>query len=201
MKLAYAGPKETISAFGVDFKSGKEDKHVYIQPAMQIFKALHHQYEKGIIYHQDVESFKHDDEMILQELFEYDPDLHLNSLSELKAYEEELDLEIEEVSLHKELNEAEQTALKNNLILMKNYRKQRRYNRIIYTALIEMIVDDIFEHKIKQINAPFNERFWHILQTIQGELSNHNRRSIGSNLETHDDDELITIILEINTIL
>jgi hypothetical protein len=83
---------------------------------------------------------------------------------------------------------------------MKNYRIQRAFNKTVYTKLIEIIVDDIFIHKLKEINAPFNERFWHIFQTIQGELSNHNHRSIGSKLDILHDDDYLSISLKINSI-
>ncbi len=84
---------------------------------------------------------------------------------------------------------------------MRDYRVQRETNKVIYKTLIEIIVDDIFENRLKGINAPFNERYWHILQTIQGgELSNHNKRSIGSVLDIVHKDNTITISLKINSI-
>jgi Tfp pilus assembly pilus retraction ATPase PilT len=38
--------------------------------------------------------------------------------------------------------------------------------------IIEIIANIIKEHKIKDISSPFNEKFWHVMQTIQGQLSN-----------------------------
>jgi hypothetical protein len=35
-------------------------------------------------------------------------------------------------------------------------------------------------HKIKELDTPFNEKFWHILQTIEGKLSLH---KVSSNLK------------------
>lgn len=82
---------------------------------------------------------------------------------------------------------------------MKKYRLQRETNKIIYNHLIEIIVDDIIIHQLKNISAPFNEKFWHVFQTIQGELSNHHKRSIGSNLDIEHKEPFI-ISLKINSI-
>ena len=35
-------PKEMISIHGISFKSGKDDKYVYINPAIEIYHAIHH---------------------------------------------------------------------------------------------------------------------------------------------------------------
>ena len=83
---------------------------------------------------------------------------------------------------------------------MKNYRIQRETNKIIYYELIKIIVDDIFEHKIKVINSVFNERYWHVFQSLEGELSNHNHKSIGSTIDTIHDENTIRIRLNINSI-
>ena len=65
-----------------------------------------------------------------------------------------LDEEIENVNHFKDLTPDEQKIYKNNLIIMKNYRIQRETNKIIYNHLIEIVVDDIIEHKLKNISAP-----------------------------------------------
>ena len=54
---------------------------------------------------------------------------------------------------------------------MKDYKIQRAINKIYYFHIVELIADIIKSHKIRDISTPFNEHFWHILQTLQGQLS------------------------------
>jgi len=199
MKLEYTGPKEIISPHGIDFKSGKDDKYVYIYPAMQIHDAIHHEYRTGAIYSYDIEEKKSNNTELLNKILNLNSSIKNNCVSEINDYEKYLDNEIEDVKIHKEYNEIEKDVYKKNLIIMKKYRMQRETNKIIYNHLIEIIVDDIIIHKLKELNTPFNERYWHILQTIQGELSHHKKRSIGSTLDAIHK-EIITISLKINSI-
>lgn len=200
MKLKYAGPKEIISPHGIDFKTGKDDKYVYIQPAIEIYNAIHHDYKLNTIYTHKIEKKSLSDEEILNQIIKLNPKLKNICEEEIIILENYLDDEISNVYQHKEYNDIEKDIYKKNLIIMKNYRLQRETNKIIYNHLIEIIVDDIFEHKIREINTPFNEKFWHIFQSIQGELSHHNKRSIGSKLITKHIDNEIVINLEINAI-
>ena len=200
MTIKYTGPKEIISAQGISFKNGKDDKYVYIYPAYQLYKAIHHEYEKGHIYSHNIEGKRMGDNELVNEILKLRPELKQVCEQEVNRLMDELDSEIEKVNAHKEYNEEEKKVFKNNLIIMKNYRVQRETNKVIYYTLIKIIVDDIIEHKLKEINSPFNERYWHILQSIQGELSNHNHRSIGSDLDTNHNTDDIRIILRINSI-
>lgn len=199
MELKYTGPKEIISCHGIDFKDGKEDKYVYISYAMQLYYAIAHEYEKDRVYTFSVDKELLANKIILEKITSLKPDFEVNCREKIIELEVALNKEIDEVKDYTELEPEELEAFKNNLIIMKDYRKQRETNKIVYEHLVEIIVDEIFEHKLKQISTPFNEQFWHVLQTIQGELSNHEKRSIGSELEVSEDEPII-IMLKINPI-
>jgi len=200
MKLKYTGPKELISPHGVSFKRGKDDKYVYIHPAIQIYNAIHHDYEKDKIYTLNIEGKRLNDEELTEKILLLRPEFKKYFEEQVDDIKDYLDQEIDSISGLNEFSEEEKKIYKSNLIIMKNYRIQRAFNKAVYTKLIETIVDDIFIHKLKEINAPFNERFWHIFQTIQGELSNHNHRSIGSKLDILHDSDYLSISLKINSI-
>jgi len=199
MQLEYTGPKEIISPSGINFKNGKDDKYVYIYPAMQIYNAIHHNYEKGIIYTHNIEGKRLNNQELLNEILSFKDDFQEHCKNKISKFKLFLEEEINNTKNHTEYTKEEQQVYKNNLIIMKKYRIQRETNKIIYNQLIKTIVDDIFTHKLKELNTPFNERFWHTLQSIQGELSNHEKRSIGSQLDTIHN-ETITISLKINSI-
>lgn len=199
MKIEYIGPKEVVSAHGINFKSGKDDKYVYIYPAMQIYDAIHHDYEKDKIYTHNIEGKRLNDTELLTKIISLNDSIYANIKQEIFELEKFLDDELNHVQNHNELSNEEKKVYENNLKIMRNYQMQRGTNKAVYRNLVELIVDNIFEHRLKEISTPFNERYWHILQTIQGELSNHNGRSIGSELDL-EHNEKITIKLKINSI-
>lgn len=199
MQLKYVGPKEMISPHGISFKTGKDDKYVYIKSAMQIYNAIAHDYEKDVIYHHNIKELDESDEQVLNRILNLQTNLEHTCQKEVKELEVILDKEIQDAKESNDLNVEERSVYRTNLIMMKNYRLQRETNKIIYRHIIDAIVDVIIKNSIKNINTPFNEKFWHVLQTIEGDLSNHHGKSIGSKLDSNHDDP-ITMSLTINTI-
>lgn len=198
MKLEYIGPKAMISPQGISFKTGKDDKFIYLDYAMQIFKAINHDYKNNIIYHHDIEQRTFSADEILATLRGAIDDIDSTLEDEIKSYKASLTSEIEEVDLDKTLNQDEKISLKNNLIIMQSYRTQRFKNKLAYEHLIEAISRAIYDNKLREVSAPFNERFWHIMQTIQGYLSAMYK--VNSTVDTVTDDDKITIVLKMNKI-
>lgn len=199
MKLEYIGPKAIISPQGISFKTGKDDKYTYLNFAMQIYKALNHDYEKNRIYHHNIEDSNYSAAQIEEVLKDERPDIINTVKTELSQYNLSLEEEIKKVTHDATLSKEESSALKNNLIIMQSYRRQRFQNKIAYEHLIEIISDEVLKHKLQEVNTPFNEKFWHILQTLQGVLvSKHN---INSTLDTNtNEDGFISVILKIDKI-
>ena len=112
MQLKYTGPKEIISPHGVDFKDGKEDKYVYVTPAIEVFYAINHDYEKNRVYTHSVEKKYLEDTIVLAKILELNPKLEYKCNEEIEKLEEELDKEIEEVKEHTELVPEEQLPLR-----------------------------------------------------------------------------------------
>jgi uncharacterized protein YbcI len=90
---------------------------------------------------------------------------------EIVLYEQHLNQEIKDIQLKDNLNIIEKDIFIKNLQLMYDYRLQRAKNKIFYHHIIETIVETIHNHNIKKIQTPFSERYWHILHTIEGEIS------------------------------
>lgn len=198
MKLEYIGPKAMISPNGISFKTGKDDKFVYLDYAMQIFHAINHDYKNNIIYHHDIEQRTFSADEILTTLRSTISGIDTQLEEELKSYKESLTQEIENVKLDKTLNQDEITSLKNNLIIMQPYRTQRFKNKLAYEHLVESICTAIYDNKLQEVSAPFNERFWHIMQTIQGYLSSMYK--VKSTVDTVTDDDKIAIVLKMSKI-
>ena len=199
MELKYIGPKAMISERGISFKDGKDDKYVYINNAIQVYQAINHEYDKDTLYHHHLKPIEYSSNDVFKALKDSIENFEHTILDELKGYKNYLQTQEEEVQNRNNLNKDEKMAFVNNLKIMREYRTQRFINKHVYEHIIQAIATKIVEHQLHEIQTPFNERFWHILQTIEGWLSSE--YNINSTLETkHTEDENIIIVLHIHKI-
>jgi hypothetical protein len=168
MIIKYAGPRPEISQHGIQFKEGKEDKYVYLMISLQILKSIDHNHNNNQTYNYDISTQRLSDSEMTSIMKKYDPKIEEHIKSEIDGYEKHLDQEIEHINSRVNLANIEKEAWVNNLKLMKEYRMQRGINKIYYMHSIDYIKKVILREKIKQIDTPFYEKFWHVLQTIQG---------------------------------
>ena len=194
MKIKYIGPKVVISHLGISFKEGKEDKYNYLLSSFQILKAIKHEYIKDTLYNFNLENNISDTNILEEVLAFKDNSIEINK--KIKSFEEFLEIEVKDLKVHhSSLNDIELDIYKKNLLLMKNYRKQRQINKIIYEFLINEIADFIKLNEIKDLETPFNERFWHVLQSIEGSLE---EKKITSQLDTKIKNDSMIIYLLIS---
>ncbi len=195
MKLEYAGLKPVINEHGVSFKDGKEDKFIYLSFAIDILNAIDHTYEQKKKYSHQLNTNTLSPNEILDVLLNFHPDLEEVMNKEIDSYTKHLDSEEEAVNNRTILSKIEKDTFIANLKLMRKYKTQRAKNKIFYFHCIETIVEVILKYKIKELDTPFNERFWHILQTIEGNLSTH---KISSNLKMIEENNVLKAMLLIN---
>jgi hypothetical protein len=195
MKLEYAGLKPMISEHGVSFKDGKEDKFIYLPFAVDILNAIDHDYTQKRTYSHQVNAKSLSPNEIIDILLKYHPDLENTIDNEIISYLLHLDTEETEIEERTHLSKIERDTFIANLKIMRNYKIQRAKNKIFYFHCIETIIEIILKYKIKELDTPFNERFWHILQTIEGNLSKH---KIASNLKMMNEDDNLKAMLTIN---
>lgn len=194
MQIKYIGPRVVISHLGLSFKEGKNDKYTYLKAAMQILKAIKHEYIKDTIYNYDMED-NSSDSSILEEVLKFNNN-HVSINEKIKEFDNFLENEIKDLHIHFPiLKEEELLIYRKNLELMKEYRKQRKINKTIYEALVGEISSYIISNEIKDLETPFNEQFWHVLQSIEGSLSN---KKTSSKLDTKIQNDNIIIYLLIS---
>ena len=192
MKLEYAGLKPIINEHGVSFKDGKEDKFIYLSYAIDILMAIDHTYEKKKQYSHILQEQRLNPDEIMTVLLRHHPELEGTMNKEIESYKRHLKEEEEAVQNNPVLNEIEKETFISNLEIMRDYKVQRAKNKIFYFHCIETIVETILKYEIKEIDTPFNERFWHILQTLQGELSSN---KISSTVKIDKEDGLKAMLL------
>ena len=191
MELKYVGLKPVISEHGISFKDGKEDKYVYLSFAIDILIALDHNYVHDVKYSHTVNEQRLAPNEILEILLKSHPNLENTMDEEISAYMIHLDKKEEDINNQTHLSEIEKQTYIANIRIMRDYLIQRAKNKIFYIHCIDTIAQSIIHHKIKELNTPFNEKFWHILQTLEGKLSFH---KVSSNLKV----ENLKAILNIN---
>lgn len=197
MKISYVGPKVLFTRHGVDFDNNKEDKYVYLNIALQIHKALDHNYNIGEKYIYDINSKRLNDDEILSFVKDSFPEHNELFTEAAKSAKEYLENEIEKVEKLKNTLEAiEYEGWKKNIALMENYVKQRQFNKKIYYAIINLIVKNLKHFSIKEINAPMFQTFSHVFHSIQGALK-QKPDAKSSNLEIYEKDGVIMLKLNI----
>ena len=194
MKVEYVGQKPIINEKGVFFKEGKEDKFIYLTFAIDILNAINHEYTANKKYSSEINHKNLSANEILDIILRFHPNLEETMNKEINSYLIHLDKEEKAVS-QSSLCQIEKDTYISNLKIMRNYKIQRAKNKIFYFHCIETIVELILKHKIKELDVPFNEKFWHILQTIEGNLSKH---KISSSLKIPKESNKLTMKLSIN---
>ncbi len=170
MKIKYVGPRPEISEHGVTFKTGKEDKYVYLSVAVQILIALDKNCKDEKTYSYSTSQRDLSDIEMLDTMLRFEPTLEQSVIAEKEAYAKHLDEEIAHIEHRKHMNPLNKEIFINNYKIMKEYRLQRAVNKMYYMHCIKEIVDVIKKEHIKEIDAPFQEKYWHVLQTIEGAL-------------------------------
>lgn len=197
MTIQYSGPRPVISQHGIGFKDGKEDKYVYLIIATQILVAIDKDYSEKDSYSYDTTTKRFSNDELQQIMLSYEPDLKEKVIQEEINYEKHLDEEIAQINSKTDLKQIEVEAWVNNLKIMKKYRIQRAVNKIYYQHCVHDIAKVIKRERIKEIDTPFFEKYWHVLQTIQGALS-EGRDSVGSDMKVESTNKGMIAKLFIN---
>jgi hypothetical protein len=192
MTIKYVGPRAVISQHGVEFKDGKEDKFVYLMIAVQILVAIDKKYENKKFYQYDEDTKRFTNQEILDILHKYEPNIEEKIKKEIDTYIAHIKHEKEMVSLNSVISDTEKEIWIKNIDIMTQYRIQRAINKIYYIHCIKHIDKIIIREKIEKIITPFYEKFWHILQTLQGGIEiGNNSHHTSLDIFTKDDDKMM----------
>ncbi|NLO17941.1 MAG: hypothetical protein GX118_07105 [Arcobacter butzleri] len=170
-KIKYSGPRPMISQYGIEFKDGKEDKYVYLMISAQILKAIDKDFDKQSHYSYDLSTKRIADDELVNILLSHEQSIEERVEKEASLYEQKLEDEIENIRNLVSVNGIEKEVWIKNLEIMKEYRSQRAINKIYYIYSIKEIIDIIRREKIKVIDVPFYEKYWHVLKSIEGQIN------------------------------
>lgn len=198
MKLQYVGPKVNISKTGIDFDNNKEDKFVYLNIALQLLKALDHEYISDKIYTYDTNSKYLDQNDIEKMVYQYCDNIDSVSAEAKEAVKHYLNYEIKRAQDSKMLHDDEKTALINNLTIMQSYMIQRTVNKTVYYCIINKLADIMKKDNIDYVIVPMFQKFAHVFHSVQGVLRNQ-KAPIDSKMEVYEEDGKLLAKLDIQT--
>jgi len=170
MKIKYAGLRPIISQHGISYKEGKEDKYVYLLTALEILQDIDNDFEVKKSYIKYISKNNLEEKQFHSILQKYDIHLEDEANEEIQNYKEKIKLEIKKVNEMKTITQIEKDVWCNNINLMSSYRIQRAINKIYYFHCINDIKTIIRHKRIKEIDLPFSEKYWHVAQSIKGAL-------------------------------
>ncbi|QKF73346.1 hypothetical protein AFAEC_1181 [Aliarcobacter faecis] len=191
MKFEYIGFRPIISQKGISFKQGKDDKYIYLPYAYELLDTVNSDYDVNKSHSYSIKIDKSNIDKLYKELLALNPNLKEDINSKLEEYKKQIEIKHNEIENRKNLSEIEKNIYLNNLKYMKDYRINRAKNKIFYYSAIYNIANLIRNKKIKKLDIPFNEKFWHTLKTLQGVLS---AEKVNSNLTTYEKDGNIHLL-------
>ena len=195
-KIKYVGPRVEVSNHGVTYKKSKEDKYVYLMSALEILKNIDNDDERKKLYDQHFDN-KAVEEAIRSILKCHEEDVEENVKEEECQYEEKIKHEIETVRNLPHLTDIDKEVWIKNITLMKEYKIQRAVNKRCYIHCIHNITELIKHNNIKEITAPFNKNFFHVLNSICGALITGKPSLNAKVLEENDKDNNMVVKLSI----
>jgi hypothetical protein len=170
LKVKYVGPRVEVSHHGIHYKKDKEDKYVYLMVALEILKDIDNDYEKQVAYSHCFEKHTLDESEVHTILKKYEEDVETHAHAEYTRYEEKIAHELAFVKGLATLSTLEKDVWMKNIELMKSYRLQRAINKIYYEHCIKNIRELIIHKKIKELITPFNKDFFHVINSLKGQL-------------------------------
>lgn len=168
--LKYVGPKPHISHTGIDFDHNKEDKYIYLHVAVELVKALSHDYFEDKKYFYTVTQVDFTPEVLMDELKSVCPNLDDLIKRENFDIEDEIEENMQRAHQNRVLTDEEKTILENNISIMHDYMVQRAINKSVYYCIVGVLAEQLKKHHIDYIIVPMFPKFLHVLRSAQGVL-------------------------------
>lgn len=196
MQLKYVGPKPIISHHGVTFDNNKVDKFDYLNIVLQLLKALDHDYMEEKTYTYDTSTKRLDNKMLINELYNFCPDIDAVVEDRDHIIEEDIAKEIQDAKENTVLSAIDKETLENNITIMHDYLVQRAINKSVYYYAIEVLANLVRKHHLEYIVVPMYEKFVHILHSLQGVLKKQ-KYPLDTKLDIYQEDGTLLAKLEI----
>jgi hypothetical protein len=182
MHIEYVGPKPIVDNHGITFDKSEPDRYVFLYAVVELLEIIEECVslptcsisDDGVV---DISQAKGiyfaDDELI--QLVKKHCDSNLENIIEKKENRtQELIQKLKnEVYQNQTLQEDDKTAWIGNIDVMKEYYMQFIQNEIVYECLLNVLADDIYKKKIKEIKFSLGKNYGFVFSYLQNVLSEH----------------------------
>lgn len=196
MKLNYAGPKPLISQSGVEFDLNKEDKYVYINLAIQILKAIDHEYYEDRKYFYRTETARISPELLEAEVKQYCENFDQIVEEQRAVIKEKLEEEIQRIQESTVHTEIDKEIYLKNFKMMYEYLEQRSINKRVYYCIIEKLGEVVKKDNLDYIITPMYQTFVHILHSVEGVIAEQ-KFPMDTKMEIFTEDSKLYVKLDI----
>ncbi|MEA3372303.1 MAG: hypothetical protein U9Q62_01310 [Campylobacterota bacterium] len=196
MQLQYVGPKVEITKNGVDFDMNKEDKYVYLNIAIQLIKALQHDYLPERVYTYSADNMRLSNHEINDLVTQYCPNISTSIAKVEKETKMYIANTIERIKKNTILHEDEKKAYLKNIELMRDYITQRTINKAAYYCVVEQLAEQLKNENIDYVIVPMFQKFSHVLHSAQGVLRRQ-KFPIDSKIEIYVEDGKLLFKLDV----
>ena len=196
MQIKYVGPKPIISKTGISFDSQYDDRYTYLNIAVQLLKALDHEYFEDKTYKYAVDSGRLKDSDIVDGLKEYCGNLDHAVEEGIKAEQTLIDDELKRAKENKSISELEREALIKNIRMMESYRLQYATNEKLYNCAVQRLATYVKQDHIDYVIVPMFQRFAAVLHSVQDELANQ-KFPIDTRMDIYEEDGKLMAKMEV----
>ncbi|MEE8589407.1 MAG: hypothetical protein V3S80_08710 [Sulfurimonadaceae bacterium] len=196
MQIKYVGPKPIISKTGISFDSQYDDRYTYLNIAVQLLKALDHEYFEDKTYKYAVDSGRLKDSDIVDGLKEYCGNLDHAVEEGIKAEQKLIDDELKRAKENKSISELEREALIKNIRMMESYRLQYATNEKLYNCAVQRLATYVKQDHIDYVIVPMFQRFAAVLHSVQDELANQ-KFPIDTRMDIYEEDGKLMAKMEV----
>lgn len=196
MQIKYVGPKPIISKTGISFDSQYDDRYTYLNIAVQLLKALDHEYFEDKTYKYAVDSGRLKDSDIVDGLKEYCGNLDHAVEEGIKAEQKLIDDELKQAKENKSISELEREALIKNIRMMESYRLQYATNEKLYNCAVQRLATYVKQDHIDYVIVPMFQRFAAVLHSVQDELANQ-KFPIDTRMDIYEEDGKLMAKMEV----
>ena len=196
MQIKYVGPKPLIYKTGISFDSEYDDRYTYLNIAVQLLKALDHDYFEDKTYHYAIDSSRLRDNDILDGLKEYCGDLEATVKESVEKEQALIKDELQRAKENKTLTDIEREALMKNIKIMENYRLQYAINERLYNCAVERLADHVKKDHIDYVIVPMFQRFAAVLHSVQDALTNQ-KFPIDTKMDIYEEDGKLMAKMEV----
>ena len=177
MQLQYVGAKPIIDQHGVDFDKSEPDRYIFIQAVLELIEKIEACHDDSCDGSVDI-SEHHDKHFSNGELAELAKKHCSEKIEQIIADKElRLDTLISEYkqNVHDNplLQPVDKEAWLGNIDIMEDYYRQFVQNEVVYECLLDILADDLYKKRIKEIIFHLGNNYGFVFSYLQNVLSEH----------------------------